>query len=47
MPSHRITWNGRDDDGAQVSPGLYKVQVEATAAQVARNSFATGWVGVV
>lgn len=42
-----ITWNGRNDDGAQVSPGLYKVQVEATAAQVARNSFATGWVGVV
>ena len=42
-----VAWDGRDDQGALVAPGLYTVRVEADGGQPARNAFATAWVEVV
>ncbi|MEZ4767685.1 MAG: DUF362 domain-containing protein [Caldilineales bacterium] len=42
-----LSWDGRDDQGALVAPGLYTVRVEADGGQPARNAFATAPVEVV
>lgn len=43
---HDQVWDGRDDAGTIVYPGWYKVRVQATHGEVARDAFATGWIGV-
>ncbi|MCB9131040.1 MAG: DUF362 domain-containing protein [Anaerolineales bacterium] len=42
-----VSWDGRDNQGELVAPGVYTVRVEADAGQPARNAFATAWVEVV
>jgi uncharacterized protein (DUF362 family) len=42
-----ISWNGRDDSGAIVSPGLYCVRIGAKYNEAGHNVFASGWVLVV
>jgi hypothetical protein len=35
---HEAVWDGRDDDGSPVAPGLYAVRLEAGAATAARKT---------
>ena len=39
-----IQWDGRDDNGAQVPPGIYLARVMSTAGQ--GTGYATGWIFV-
>lgn len=45
--SATVQWDGRDDQGALVAPGLYTVRIEADGGQPARNAFATAPVEVL
>jgi uncharacterized protein (DUF362 family) len=42
-----LTWDGRDDNGAVVSPGLYTVRINAKYDDSGHNCCASGWVIVV
>jgi uncharacterized protein (DUF362 family) len=42
-----VEWDGRDDQGNVVGPGIYTIRVEADGNQRARNAFATAWVEVL
>ncbi len=45
--TYSLQWDGRDDDGALVAPGLYTARVEATHGERARNAFASAWITVL
>ena len=35
---HEITWYGRDEDGAEMSPGVYLVRLEAGSSAASSTS---------
>jgi hypothetical protein len=35
--SHRLTWNGRDDHGAEVAPGIYFARLRTAAGTFSRS----------
>lgn len=44
--AEQMQWDGRDDTGAVVAPGLYQTRVQARYNQNARIGHTVGWVGV-